>query len=223
MSSDLAYEALKDDGERFWLLSRELEVVETRNRVLTLVRRGGTAEAVAAMLEKEGKDIKPHHVRSIVKRHLERLHTEDALTIEQLRAQENARLDEAMRTLYPLIVREEGGPDMRAVDRFIRLSERRAKLNGLDAPARLDLGVGDSLKALGLDADVIKRATDAFATAFKEDEITDVEVVEDGPEDEAQHGPEQAGAEQEEGSQGRPQEPQRQLEAPKVEHAGARP
>lgn len=214
MTRDLAFEVLRDDGERHWLLSQELEWVERRNRILTLVRRGGTAEAVAELMTREGHPVTAATVRKMVKRHLEQLHTIDAMTVEELRTQENARLDEAMRTLYPLIV-QEGGPNLRAMDRFIRLSERRAKLNGLDSPTRIDFGVGDALRSLGVDRDAIQRATEAFTTAFQDDDIPDAEVVEDGEaEDEAQ-GPLAAGAEQEEGGQGRPQE-QAALEAPKT-------
>lgn len=220
MSRDLAYEALKDDGERRWLLSGELEVVEQRHRVLRLVRRGGTAESVAEMLTKQGHEITPQIVRRIVKRHLEKMHVEDALTVEELRAQENARLDEVMRILYERVL----SGDMRAIDRFIRLSARRAKLNGLDAPTRVDLGAGEGLRALGLDADTIQAATEAFKTAFRDDEIPDVEVVDDGEEPDEPEGQAPAGPEQEARGEGRPQEPPRPaLPAPQVEEeAGAR-
>ncbi|MBK5937161.1 helix-turn-helix domain-containing protein [Halorhodospira halophila] len=52
---------------------------------------------------------------------------------EQLRDLEAARLDQLQHALWDKAL----GGDLRAIDRLLRISERRAKLLGLDAPARI--------------------------------------------------------------------------------------
>ena len=61
-------------------------------------------------------------------------------SVDELRAEEVSRLDGMLAKLYPLAA--EG--DVQAIDRVIKIGERRAKLLGLDAPIRTALqGGGD--------------------------------------------------------------------------------
>ena len=114
------------------------------------------------------------HVRATVKKRLTELSQQSALTVEELRAHENERLDDAIRKLYPLM--EEG--NLKAMTLFLKVSERRAKLNGLDVPTRVAIEATDALSALGIDRDLIERATAAFQSSFAGDEdIFDAEVV----------------------------------------------
>ena len=52
-----------------------------------------------------------------------------------MRQLEGARLDALMATLWPLATRR--SPDMTAIDRLLRIAERRAKLFGLDMPVKV--------------------------------------------------------------------------------------
>jgi len=54
---------------------------------------------------------------------------------DELRTLELARLDEALKAIWPRVVRGQ----TRAVDSFIKLSKRRADLLGLDAPTRITI------------------------------------------------------------------------------------
>ena len=115
-------------------------------------------------------------MRRVVKRKLTELAQESALTVEELRAHENERLDDAVRKLYPLM--EDG--DLKAINLFLKVSERRAKLNGLDVPTRVAIEATDALSALGIDRDLIERATAAFQSSFGDNEdVFDAEVVDE--------------------------------------------
>jgi hypothetical protein len=87
-------------------------------------------------------------------RALEERRDEQAAEISVYRQEENERLDALLEAVWPRattpspvfskdgdIVGEE--MDMRAVDTVLRLMDRRAKLNGLDAPARTELSGPD--------------------------------------------------------------------------------
>jgi len=56
---------------------------------------------------------------------------------EKYRVLENARLDRAQAAIWPKVL--EG--DTKAVDTFLRISQRRARLNGLDAPLDISVSV----------------------------------------------------------------------------------
>ena len=57
--------------------------------------------------------------------------------VDHLRLLENARLDRALTAIWNKVL--EGDPA--AVSSFLRISERRAKLNGLDAPTKVQMSV----------------------------------------------------------------------------------
>lgn len=73
----------------------------------------------------------------------------------ELRVVENARLDELatvaltiLRKKHPLVSQgrlfegvEDDGPRLAAIDRLLKISDARRKLNGLDAPARVAINV----------------------------------------------------------------------------------
>jgi hypothetical protein len=197
-------------------LQRKLIDAEAEARCLALVRRGASAKAVADHLTAEGYSVDVRGVRKIVKQRLSSLTQESQLTVEELRAHENERLDDAVRKLYPLM--EDG--NIKAINLFLKVSERRAKLNGLDAPTRVAVDATDALAALGINRDLVERATDAFLHSHTPPQITDAEVV-----DEAQ-APSQQGQEEglpraleSGGEAGWPQEPPEALSdaGPQVE------
>jgi len=78
--------------------------------------------------------------RDLVMRGLRRVQVESS---DELRRLENARLDTATAALVPLIAGRATNDNIRirAIDSFIRVSARRARMNGLDAP--LEVQVSD--------------------------------------------------------------------------------
>lgn len=65
------------------------------------------------------------------------MHAAEVADAEKLRAMENARLDTAQARIWPKVL----DGDLKAVDSFVRLSARRAAMNGLDAPRDVNLSV----------------------------------------------------------------------------------
>lgn len=70
----------------------------------------------------------------LVQRTIERAENRAAA---QERALENLRLDRAQMAIWPQVV----AGDLKAVDTYLRLSARRAKLNGLDVPVDVHLSI----------------------------------------------------------------------------------
>lgn len=65
------------------------------------------------------------------------LATAENRAVEAERELENARLDRAQAAIWAKVL--EG--DLKAVDVYLRISARRARMNGLDAPTKIDLAV----------------------------------------------------------------------------------
>jgi hypothetical protein len=61
----------------------------------------------------------------------------EALTVDELRSQENLRLDRAQASIWAAVL----SGDLAAVNTFLNISARRARLNGLDAPTKINLSV----------------------------------------------------------------------------------
>lgn len=92
--------------------------------------------------------------RRDMNRALTKARDEEAVEISAYRQLENERLDELLEAAWPQattrqpILDKEGevvghAVDMRAVDTVLRLMDRRAKLNGLDMPARTEVSGPD--------------------------------------------------------------------------------
>lgn len=153
-------------------LAGQMEDVEQRNRILNMIRGGGRAAQVA-----EALGISEDKVKSTVKKYLNRMHTEDAATLDELRVLENERLDAMERRLRQRLQAIEenrlDGDPLKIEDRLLRLYERRAKLNGLDAPLRVEHSGGlEVLHDLALDKEFIEGSTEAFRTAFYREDGT---------------------------------------------------
>lgn len=58
--------------------------------------------------------------------------------LEEMRAQENARLDRVQAGIWGKVIQG----DLKAIGVFLRISQQRAQLNGLNAPTRVDLSIG---------------------------------------------------------------------------------
>lgn len=180
-------EALKHD-ERHWRLTDKVNTVELRSRVLSLVRRGATAQQVSDTLAAgdpdngiEPVEMAPARVTKWVREYLDRVHTEDALTIEQLRVLENERLDDLWLQMQRQLRNPDGSLNLKIVDRLTRLSERRAKMNGLDAATQHEVKFSGGLAVLGLEEEHLERSQQAFLDTFERpgmEEVVDGEATE---------------------------------------------
>jgi DNA-binding transcriptional MerR regulator len=158
----------------------ELERAERRHRIVRLRKRGMSYEQIAQMLAK-GEDggepwkVARDTVRTIVHRYLDALAHEDSETVEQLRQMENERLDELLLAFGPDARRG----DVKAANVVLRVAERRAKMNGLDAPVKHEHDVrGSLLKELGTDPGEVEREREAWRHAALGDvTIPDADVI----------------------------------------------
>ncbi|UQS95215.1 hypothetical protein Pam4_72 [Pseudanabaena phage Pam4] len=106
-------------------------------RLLTLRTQGLTYEQIAEQTGYADASGARHALLRALARH-------EAENVSELRAIENMRLDADERTLRAIIADRASTPEqrMRAVDARTRLSARRARLNGLDAPVAVSLSPG---------------------------------------------------------------------------------
>jgi hypothetical protein len=81
-----------------------------------------------------------------------RLELEESETRDELRQIENERLDAMMRKWLPRQDSKDAAERARAAAVLLRVHERRAKLNGLDAPTRVNVNHSGSI-AHELDVD----------------------------------------------------------------------
>jgi predicted DNA-binding protein (UPF0251 family) len=82
----------------------------------------------------ERMDLSEEAVRQMITRTLQR--AENRL-VEEEREIEGARLDRAQAAIWPDVL----AGDHKAIDVYLRISARRAKLFGMDAPTKIDLSV----------------------------------------------------------------------------------
>lgn len=154
----------------------ELQRVE-RSRIVLNLRRGGlqTDEIVRALQNLDPPIIMSEKaVSRVIQRYLDRVNAEDIETASQLRVLENQRLDQ----LWRRYIRDALGGDVKAATLLIKISERRARMNGLDSPQIVQhQGVLQHLHTLGVDMEEVKRAEEAFRTADFGSHIPDVEIV----------------------------------------------
>jgi hypothetical protein len=126
----------------------KLDEVTVRRTKLLALRREGVRyddERVEALGYSS-----PNAARRDVTRALEAHRDEEAAEVGIYRQQENERLDALLEAAWPratqphAVYDKEGNVvgeelDMRAVDTVLRLMDRRAKLNGLDMPAKAEI------------------------------------------------------------------------------------
>ncbi|MCQ9378820.1 hypothetical protein [Methyloversatilis sp. XJ19-49] len=130
--------------------ARESEVFEMR-------KGGATFEKIGAAL-----GVTAQRAHQIFERKLLEVRTKTGQTAEQLRALEMQRLDDLQSFLWEKARKG----NATAIDRILKIMERRARLEGLDAPQRIGLG-GDP------DAPPIKQETRS-AAEFTDDELAAV-------------------------------------------------
>ena len=117
-----------------------LETAERRAYVLSLRKQGKTYVDIAqATIEKFGVERLPagfddRYAWKDVARELDRLRNEIAESAESIIELEIQRLDAMLDKLWDKVELA----DEKAIDRVLRIMERRAKLLGLDAPTKQD-------------------------------------------------------------------------------------
>lgn len=110
--------------------ARKAKQEARRIEAMSLTMAGLSADQIATRM-----NITPGAVRALVTRTLERASNRN---VEQLREIENQRLDRAQAAVWTKVL--EG--DLKAIDTFLRISQRRSRINGLDAATKIDLTVG---------------------------------------------------------------------------------
>lgn len=113
-----------------------------RTQAVTLRLAGLTYEQIA---ERAGYGDR-HAARNTVMRALREVEAEN---VQELRQVENARLERATAAIWPKVL----AGDVRALEAWLKVSERLSKLNGLDAPTQVAISTGVQAElsdALGL-------------------------------------------------------------------------
>lgn len=135
--------------------ARAVEDAELTRQCLELRVAGATLEEIGRVV-----DLHKSNVSRRIKAALASIPAEQA---EALRSMENQRLDRMQKAIWNQVRQGHLG----AIDRAVRISERRSRLNGLDAPQQVDLGV----KAVDIDsvAQDIMRAVSAPLAGDEDD------------------------------------------------------
>ena len=138
--------------------AEKLTAAERRPRVLELKKAGASVRAIARAL-----DVGATTVQRDLDLALGELAAEQRAGAERLRVLELARLDAMHSALWPRV----RAGDTDAIDRLLRIAERRSKLLGLDAPARVDITayVRELALAEGLDPDEAVREAERIVAA----------------------------------------------------------
>lgn len=116
--------------------ARAVEDAELTRQCLELRIAGATLEEIGRAV-----DLHKSNVSRRIRAAVASIPAEQA---ESLRSMENQRLDRMQKAIWNQVRQGHLG----AIDRAIRISERRSRLNGLDAPQQVDLGV----KAVDIDS-----------------------------------------------------------------------
>jgi DNA-directed RNA polymerase subunit K/omega len=124
-------------------------------QALDLRRAGHSYAAISGKL-----GISKSSAHQLVQESLEDARRQIAASADELRSEEIARLDGMLAKLYPKAARG----DVAAVDRVLRIGERRAKLLGLEAPVRIETsGVdGNPIEIASASIDPSKLSTEVL-------------------------------------------------------------
>jgi DNA-binding transcriptional MerR regulator len=155
-----------------------IQQVEQRHFIVTLRRRGMSFAQIAEALEaQKGITMEPASVAQYVRRYLDALTKEDLESAEELRALENERLDELLAVWGP----KARGGDVKAAQVVLKISDQRAKLNGLNSAKRVEHHhTGSLVHELGTDPHEIAREREAWLTAggdASDSDIVDIDAI----------------------------------------------
>lgn len=121
--------------------AERIKRLEAKKQALSLRASGATYRQIAETL-----DISVGVAHNYVQNALKDVQQEIDKEADMLRALEVERLDQMLLALAPMLranQREGRTANLGAIDRALKIMERRAKLLGLDAPVRSDLTSGD--------------------------------------------------------------------------------
>lgn len=131
----------------------EAEIAERRIKLIDMRRRKRTWEEIAQTLGYGS----PSAACQDLKRALEQRRAELALTLDEHRTEELEHLEYLQRAALTVLEDNEGDDQrLQAVETLRRLSERRAKLLGLDAPTRIESDGELRVVVEGVDVDELK-------------------------------------------------------------------
>lgn len=106
---------------------KALSATDLAAKALTLRKNGASYVQIGRAL-----GVTPSGARRAVLRELHKVQIDLEETAREVKAMEIARIDEIMMAVYPLATKG----DLYAVDRVIKLMDRRSTYLGLDAPAK---------------------------------------------------------------------------------------
>jgi hypothetical protein len=160
-----------------------------RARAVALRNQGASYDAIAAHLRKElGLELySKSHAFKDVSHQLKELNALCAHDAEEVRRQELERLDEYLFRLSPAIARG----DAKAIDSAVKISERRCKMLGIDAPVQIQVdqivnaeltNLIDGLQLM-LPAETYETVLSAIATLSERSKMTPIELIDAGDED----------------------------------------
>ena len=115
--------------------AQKIKMAERSSKALTLRKTGASYRSIAAVISSEFglEKYTEAQAHRDISRELDRVAKDSALNAVQVRSLELERLD-----VYLLsIARDVQKGDFLAIDRALKISERRAKLLGIDAPIQL--------------------------------------------------------------------------------------
>jgi len=115
---------------------RKMKGLERERAALELRKAGATYRAIG-----EALGITPVGAYRAVMRAIAKLNARVLEEAEAVRRLELERLDDLLLAMWPQAKKGNQG----AVDRVLRIMERRARLLGIDAPVKQELDVGDAL------------------------------------------------------------------------------
>jgi hypothetical protein len=107
-----------------------IAAAERAERVFEMRKAGATYDAIVRTV-----GISKQRAHEIVVSKLAEIRERTAEKVEDVRTIELSRLDDALLSIWPQVRQGNHG----AIDRMVRMMERRAKLLGLDAPTRSEM------------------------------------------------------------------------------------
>ncbi len=131
---------------------RRLEAVEKQRRALEMRKRGTSFDVIASELGYSSRSGAYKAVMSAI----EKMLREPA---EEVRTLELERLDELLAGLWMKAVKG----DAAALDRVLRIMERRSKYLGLDAPKESNVNLGGEVKVTGVPRPLSREEAEVMA------------------------------------------------------------
>ncbi len=148
--------------------NNELQALDKQLLALQLRKAGASFEQVAKACGYANAGGAFKAVKTALKKTLQE-------PADDLRKLELARLDEAQAAIWAKVK----NGDLKAIDRLLRISERRSKLLGLDAPVKLEGEVTHTVNLQELDAIRAQRWAEVQEAIIRSGVVIEGETIED--------------------------------------------